>query len=185
VKQVYLVRHALTEMNVAGKFSGTVDTKLTDEGIAQAQQTGKEIKKAGIMFDLIICSPLSRTYDTAKQIATAIDYPIEDIKKDDLLIERNFGELEGTYGKDFWSNHNFSDLDKVNGAETTDQLGKRAKRILLEIDRLKANNILLVTHGAIGRALRREVKNIPHHYENDDKHRTELQIPNAGLIRLI
>lgn len=73
-----------------GKVQGRADIELNEKGLEQAIQTSKILAKEEI--DLIICSPLKRTKQTADIININRNIPII---YDDSIIERDFGEFEG------------------------------------------------------------------------------------------
>lgn len=72
----YFVRHGETVWNVENKICGATDSPLIERGHAQARETGRVLKQridAGkIHIDEILTSPLSRAYDTAKEISDKI-----------------------------------------------------------------------------------------------------------------
>jgi broad specificity phosphatase PhoE len=161
MKKLYFVRHGQTDTNVKELLSGHIEAILTDEGKAQAVTAGKDLKTKHLNIDLIVCSPLLRAYDTACIIAKELDYPIQRIKKNPLFLERSFGVLEGTSNKKFFIAGKYKDIDEVEGAETISSLQQRAEEALAYIKSLPDENILLVGHGAFGRALRRVVNGEP------------------------
>lgn len=148
------MRHGLTEMNAAGLRSGSTETILTAEGRNQAKLAGQQAKHLSI--DLIVCSTMKRTRETAEIVAHEMDYPIEKIMHSSLLIERHFGELEGQpYSPDL-------DIDGFADVESTDTLLHRAQLALEWIESLPGESILVVSHGSFGRALRHIVnRDIP------------------------
>jgi broad specificity phosphatase PhoE len=146
MKHLFFARHGLSQMNVAGLLSGSTDTPLTGEGRRQARQAGIAAKGLGI--DLIVSSPLSRAHETAQTIAKEIGYPLKDIHTNQLLVERHFGELEGKPWKPDLN------LDGITDIETVDTLLERAHLALKWLEQLPAQNILVVSHGSFGRALR-------------------------------
>ena len=168
-------------MNVAGLLSGRTETQLTEKGIEQAKATGKELKEKLPHIDLIICSPYERTYETAKLVAAEIGYPIENIQKNDMFIERTFGVLEGTLGKDFLDKHEYRDFDDVEGSETIEELQKRAEKAFKWLQTLEQDNILVVGHGAFARAIKRVVKGLPHTHEYE----VDTSIGNAAIVELV
>jgi broad specificity phosphatase PhoE len=183
MKRLFFVRHAETEMNAAGLLAGRAETPLTQKGRGQASKAGKDIKEKLPPIDLIICSPYDRTYTTAKLIATEIGYPIDDIQKNDMFIERSFGVLEGTLGTDFLDTHEYREFDEVENAETIEDLQNRATAAFEYVKGLDANNILIVGHGAFGRALRRVVNGLPHTHEYETG--TPQRIDNANIVELV
>lgn len=157
-------------MNQRGVFSGQTDTPLTDEGRAQSIAAGQKL--ANTRIDLIVASPIARAYDTAVIIASEIGYNPANILTNDHFIERSFGPLEGT---EYSTN---VDLDGTHGVEHSDDL---LKRVHLGYDFLKtldADTILVVSHGAVGRALRSLVQ------DETPFHGSE-RFSNAQVVKLL
>lgn len=146
-------------MNVEGKWSGTTETPLTDEGREQAKQAGWNAKN--LQIDYIACSPLGRAKETAKIIAKEIGYPVKNIHINPMLIERHFGEMEGqTWGPDV-------NADGFSDVETAETILLRAKFALEWLHNIEAEHILVVSHGSFGRALRSLIlKEFPFHTPN-------------------
>jgi probable phosphoglycerate mutase len=163
MKRLYFIRHGESEFNKAHTWNGSSDTPLTAKGHAQAKQAGLNAKKKGLNFDAIISSPLSRAHETAKQVATAAGIPHDQIIIYDRFVERDFGKLEGR--KDLVAVTRYfldeSDIDSYEGVESLTDLQKRADEVLSYLQALPYDTILIVGHGAIGRALRRSVKKEP------------------------
>jgi uncharacterized phosphatase len=175
VKKLYFIRHGLSEMNKSGHFAGTIDTPLTSEGRVQAKIAGESARMLNI--NLIVSSPLSRAHETAKIIAEQIDYPQNEIIISDLLKERHWGDLEGT------PHAPVDDLDEVPNAETSHQLLHRAEKALQYLESLDADNILVVSHGTFGRALRHHiVDDMPFINKISDK---TIRLPNGEIISWI
>jgi broad specificity phosphatase PhoE len=169
VKKLYLIRHGLSLNNTIGLFSGHTETPLVDEGREQAKQAGLYIKKHRLDIDCIVSSPLQRTIETAKTIAKEINYNEKDIIINDLLIERNYGPFEG---KPYIPHFEHPDIESI------ESLQKRADEALKFLKNLKANNILLVTHGAIGRALQVSLN------PNLEFHKTQ-KLLNSQIIQIL
>ena len=131
-------------MNKKGIFSGRTETPLHDEGRDQAVAAGQELRTAQI--DCIVVSPMQRAVQTAEIIADQINYPKTELITTSLLMERDFGPLEGTEYQ--------PDLGDSEGVESIDDLLTRAKAGYEFLQQLPHDNILVVSHGAIGRALR-------------------------------
>lgn len=110
--------------------------------------------------------------ETAKIIAEEVGYPEEDIKINPLLIERNYGALENQpYGPDI-------DMDGVTDIETSSELLARAKELVDSLHRIDKDNVLIVCHGSIGRAIR-------HHLIEGEPFDPNGHVPNAEIIRWI
>lgn len=69
--EITFVRHAESESNVTGHWQGQGDSQLSDEGRGQARALARRM--AGEHFDLVLCSDLARTCDTA----SALGLPVE------------------------------------------------------------------------------------------------------------
>lgn len=172
MKKLYFIRHGLSEMNKSGHFAGIIDTPLTNEGRDQAKKAGQNIQR--LKIDLIVSSPLSRARETAEILAKQIGYPRDKILLSDLLVERDWGDLEG-------SPHIYiHDLDEVPNAETSEQLLERAEKALRYLESLEPNNILVVSHGTFGRALRHHIiEDLPFVNKAGDK---SISLPNGEVI---
>lgn len=145
-------------MNVAGVWSGQIETPLTKQGRAQAKKAGQELKDQNVHIDYIISSPLARAHDTAIIIAKEIGYPKDKIETNPLFLERHFGALEGmAWQPDI-------NLDGIADIETTDTILNRARMALTYLESLPYDTILVAAHGSIGRAIRHHIhEDIPFH----------------------
>jgi len=144
MKHLYFIRHGESVMNKQGIFSGRVETPLTTEGKSQVRKAGESLK--AIRIDCIVSSPLGRTMETAELLAELIGYPKDKIITTPLFTERDFGPLDET--------KYLPDLGDLEGVESIDTVISRAQEGLDFLRSLPADTILLVSHGAIGRALR-------------------------------
>lgn len=179
MKHLYFIRHGLSEMNKASRWSGAKsETPLTAEGRAQAKAAGIAAKELGI--DYIISSPLNRAYDTAKIIAAEIGYPIALIERNHLLIERDFGSLEGRP----WRSDEI--LDGVTDLEPAEAIIERAHLTLEYLHTRKAESILISSHGTFGRALRHVVNpDIPFGHGPRGYGTPETRLPNGEIVQLL
>lgn len=158
--RIYLARHGQDEDNARGILNGWRDTPLTALGREQAENLAARIKDKHITFETTYSSPLSRAYQTAQIITETLSIakPIvmESIK------ERNFGVMTGTPLKDIEKTCT-PEIIKTSeivyflspeGAETFPDLIQRGKSVVKEVqDRHINGNILLVTHGDIGKMI--------------------------------
>ena len=85
--RLYFMRHAKTEMNKVGVWSGRTDCSITEEGRELARKT---FCYTGKHFDQFYCSPLKRTKQTLDVVV-----PGQHCVVDERIIERNFGDWEG------------------------------------------------------------------------------------------
>ena len=147
---IYFLRHGESQANASRVLAGQFDSPLTDKGRLQAQQEAKRLQSAGVTFDLIISSPLSRALDTAKCIAESLSYDVNDIQLEPRLIERNVGDLRGQPVEQL----QLTPIGTVANAETAQSLAGRCQAVLTEITSQHADKqVLLVSHAGVGEAL--------------------------------
>ena len=96
--KIYIFRHGQTYYNKNRVFTGWKDSKLTPLGLKQAGIIAKKLKDRPI--DMAFYTRLSRSRQTLKQV---LKYHPECSKKikDDRMIERSYGVLEGTSHESF------------------------------------------------------------------------------------
>ncbi len=138
-----LTRHGETFENRRHVMQGHTPGTLSPKGIRQAKELAFTL--SGESLDVIICSDLARSYDTAMIVAKS-----RGMSPHSTLLLR---EID-------WGVHTGGRLDKLDwenlpeGCETLKQLFQRA---VCFIDYLKQNypgkHILAVGHGAINRAI--------------------------------
>ena len=161
--KIYVIRHGLTQLNKEGKYNGTFDEDIVEEGIKQAQEASNIVKNLDI--DLIICSPLLRTRHTC-EIININNVPVV---FDERIKERDCGsltckELGDFYKTDYW---NYYSNIKVQELESITHLFDRVREFLDDVKtKYRDKNILVVTHGGVARAI--------YFYFN--------QIPKDGMI---
>jgi broad specificity phosphatase PhoE len=148
---LYLVRHGESEANAAGVFAGQTDSPLTPKGRQQAKVVARALRP--VRFDRIVSSTLSRTMDTAAEIARDRGLPVEtfaDLNEIDLgdAAGKPFDEVRGLPGYESDGFHQWP------GGESLDAVVTRAMRV---IDRLVAESpgqtICIVGHGGVTRIL--------------------------------
>ncbi len=146
MKHLYFVRHGMSELGKQGLWAGSTNTPLATEGRDQAKAAG--ISARQLHIDHIICSPMIRARDTASLIAAEIGYPDKNIEINELTIERDYGDLEGT----IWDPE--LDINSISSAESAESIIKRAEKTYKYLQMIQSDNVLLVSHGTFGRALR-------------------------------
>lgn len=153
--KICFIRHGETLWNLEGRTQGTSDIELSDNGKRQGRCIGKHLKEKGFNIVKIYCSNLTRAIDTAKEINSYFDLPIE--------IREEFREL--SFGS--WEGMKISDIDSQYGEElkkwrvephnmvfsTGDSLNGIKDRSLGIIDIIvknldKDDMILIVSHAA-------------------------------------
>lgn len=155
--KIYVIRHGETEKN-RNKIIADINEDINENGINQAMKAGEKIRNMKI--DLIICSPAKRTKHTLKLLKLDSRIPII---YDNRLIERDVGiyeneKFENLDWSKFW---NYYD-EKYKQLESMKNVHNRISSLLDELkEKYKEKNILLVTHGGVGRAIYWYVKGIP------------------------
>jgi probable phosphoglycerate mutase len=162
--KIYLTRHGQNEDNLNGILNGHRDLPLTDLGREQARNLAQHLKNEGASFDLVLSSPLSRAYETAKIITGTLD--VSDPIKENVLIERDFGVMSGLpvadvaklgdeQGFEYLKTDVITYFLNPEGAETFPKLLKRAEKALEDIKNKYSDKkeILVVGHGDFGKMM--------------------------------
>lgn len=147
---LYILRHGQTNYNLEGRFQGQVDTVLNEIGEKQVEETALELKQ--VEFDVVISSPLTRAIQTAKKVTN------QAIQKDNRIIERSFGLLEGKLSvPDYEENYEKYEIEPM------ENLQKRVNEFLDEIKKKysQKQNVLIVTHEAIAQVVEAYFRGIP------------------------
>ena len=146
---LYVIRHGQTDYNIKDLVCGISDAQLSEKGIEQAKKVANSLKE--INYDYLYVSPLQRALDTANyanvhQIELIVEPRIQEI---------NFGIYEGVHRSNKGFLANKRDLAfRYPGGESFIELCKRVYEFLDEIEeRAKNNDVLLVCHGAVCRAI--------------------------------
>ncbi|MFL6245262.1 MAG: histidine phosphatase family protein [Thermoanaerobaculia bacterium] len=152
VTRIYLVRHGATQLTAEDRFSGSAGVDLSDEGRWQAGRLGERLAREGV--SAIYSSPLSRTMDTARIIASECGG--EPVPMDDLR-EISHGRWEGLtrseveerYGSEYasWQEDPFTFAPE--GGESGVAVLARALPVLRTIvTRHPEQRVLVVSHKA-------------------------------------
>jgi probable phosphoglycerate mutase len=88
--EITIVRHGETTWNVEKRIQGHSNSKLTENGVLQAELVGNALAKR--QFNVLISSDLERAAETAKIINKTLLLPHE---YNPNLRERSFGIMEG------------------------------------------------------------------------------------------
>ncbi len=148
---LYFVRHGESEANAAHIFAGQTDSPLTQRGREQAKVVAKALQP--VHFDRIVASTLSRTRDTAAEIAIGRGLTVEafeDLREIDLgaAAGRPFDEVRGL------PNYDGEGFTQWPGGESLDQVVTRAMRVIDGIvSESRGKTICVVGHGGVTRIL--------------------------------
>ena len=97
--KLVLVRHGQSIYNLENKFTGWKDIDLTQQGIDEAIQAGKVLKKYKFKFDIAYTSDLKRAKKTLNLILKELNSSLEPITNK-ALNERDYGDLIGQNKKE-------------------------------------------------------------------------------------
>jgi len=178
---ISVLRHGETEYNKLGKFHGFTDIDLNEIGQKQAQNA---IEKLNSKYDVIITSPLKRARQTAEIVNEKLGLKIIE---NDLLKERNFGNLEGLTWEEFTNKHpeeasknNMDFQPELEKGEKIEAVEKRIEEFIIWLKTSGYKNPLVVTHAGIIRIFERKLNNLTPEQsrENDPKN---LELRNYSL----
>jgi 2,3-bisphosphoglycerate-dependent phosphoglycerate mutase len=90
-----LLRHGNSEWNQKNLFTGWVDVRLSEQGVAEATRAGELIAESGLEPDILYTSVLTRAIQTANIALEVADRLWIDVKRSWRLNERHYGALQG------------------------------------------------------------------------------------------
>ena len=155
--RIFLVRHGATVLTVEDRFAGSTNVQLSDEGCAQAGRLA--IRLQGESIAAVYASPMDRTMETAKILATPHGL---DVHPRDGLREISHGhweqmtraEVDKKYPQEAeeWEKDPFTFAPA--GGESGLAVTARALPTLIEIVRAHpCRNVVVVSHKATIRLL--------------------------------
>ncbi|MGI0058760.1 MAG: histidine phosphatase family protein [Nitrosotalea sp.] len=149
--RLFLIRHAVTDLNTNERYQSKTDLPLSKKGILQAQRLKKHLEAFPI--NAIMTSPSKRAKETSQILLGERKITI---KEQTELNEINFGVWEGFTYEDIrhkypneLSNWNKNPLvSKIPGGDTMGAVVKRVAKVYREIIKeYIGKNIALVGHG--------------------------------------
>jgi 2,3-bisphosphoglycerate-dependent phosphoglycerate mutase len=93
--KLILVRHGQSVWNVENLFTGWHDVDLSDLGRIEAKSAGTEIRKAGLLPDVVFTSVLKRAIRTMWSVLDEMDLMWLPVERSWRLNERHYGALQG------------------------------------------------------------------------------------------
>jgi broad specificity phosphatase PhoE len=145
--EIWLCRHGETEWSRDGRHTSRTDLPLTPAGIEQARRLAPRL--SGVALDLVLTSPRRRSFETAALAGFpgAIVEPAAE--------EWDYGEGEGRTtrsireeipGWTVWTH-------PLPGAETPDEVGARADKVIERVHAEAPTRALLFSHAHFLRVL--------------------------------
>ena len=147
--KIALIRHGPTEWNAQKRVQGSVDTPLSQAGIAKMSAL---LPPAGFDGATAYCSPKRRARQTAALLGLAD--PILDAR----LVEQNWGEWEGLTRAEMLARDGADAFDKAGrglafrppGGESTAEVHARVKNFFAAI--AQSGDVVAVSHAGVLRA---------------------------------
>lgn len=145
-KDIYVIRHCETNLNMEGKISGGANVPIANFNINLSC-----FNKEG--NTIIVTSPLLRCMQTCDLIRKKID--VNEIIQDERLVERDMGKLDGMekdkaiklYPKLFDFNGRFNPYETPPGGESYEEFTIRIKRFYADLKNyLDKNTVIIVSH---------------------------------------
>ncbi len=93
--RIVLLRHGQSTWNQENRFTGWTDVPLSEQGVREAQEAGRLLKKDGYVFDLAYTSVLKRAIKTLWLVLEAMDLMWIPEEQSWRLNERHYGALQG------------------------------------------------------------------------------------------
>lgn len=100
MSKLIMIRHGQSLWNLENKFTGWTDIGLSEQGIKEAIEAGKRLKKANLHFDIAFTSVLKRAIDTLDDVLKEMHVKNCPIQKSWRLNERHYGALQGLNKKE-------------------------------------------------------------------------------------
>lgn len=157
---LYFARHGETEANRERRFSGRMDTPLTDKGRSQAWAVGETLgRELGLQPPLaFVASPLQRARATMEIVRTVLELPSDGYDTDPRIAEIDLGRWDQLTDVEARAMDSaFFDArqaDKWNvrvpGGENYAEVAIRATDWAMNLSR----DTFAVSHGALTRVLR-------------------------------
>lgn len=185
-----ITRHCESEWNALGKWTGTTDVHLSENGFHQAAQLGEAIKEAGITLNEAFCSLQIRTKETLEGILDASGQVTVPYERSADLNERDYGDYTGMNKwevRDKVGETEFNSIRRdwdhpVPNGETLKMVYERAVPFYQQVilPRLQqGQNILIVAHGNSIRSLIKYIEDVS---DSDIAH---VEMPFGDIIDYI
>lgn len=150
--KLYLIRHGLTEGNLDGRYVGTTDLDLCEQGVAELLALKEEYEYP--MVGRVYASPLKRCVETARLLYPEITpVTVEDIR------EYSFGNFENHTPEELKADPTYrkwlSSAQEVipEGAEDMEEFKERVLKgfhsIVLDMMKHQISEAAVVTHAGV------------------------------------
>ncbi len=185
--KLLLARHAESEWNVLGRWTGKTDVNLNERGFQQATLLGQVLKNLEIHVDHAYCSEQVRTLETLKVMLSAAQQFDVPTTRTNAINERDYGEYTA---KNKWDMQKLLGDDEflrvrrgwdhpIPGGESLKMVYERVLPFYQQAvvpALLAGQNVLLVAHGNSLRALMKYVEKL------SDDAIEDLEMPFGNIL---
>lgn len=187
VGKLIVARHAESEWNATGQWTGTRDIHLSEKGFRESGQLGRLLKKLSLHIDIAYCSEQIRTRETLEGVLDAAQQFTVDIVRNKALNERDYGDYTGKnkwemkelIGEEAWNNVRRGWDAHIPNGETLKTVYERVvpfyEETILPL-LMQGKNVLIVAHGNSIRALMKHLESI------SDEHVGELEMLFGSIV---
>ncbi|MCG8671868.1 MAG: 2,3-bisphosphoglycerate-dependent phosphoglycerate mutase, partial [Pseudomonadales bacterium] len=93
--KLVLCRHGQSTWNLENLFTGWTDVDLTEQGVTEAIEAGRQLQSLNLRFDVAYTSVLKRAIRTLWLILDEMDLMWIPVERSWRLNERHYGALQG------------------------------------------------------------------------------------------
>ncbi len=154
LRRIVMVRHGETVGNSSVRFHGSADVALSDEGRAQMRETSRTLRQE--VFDLVVASPLRRSWEGAWIVAGGAQVRLEsDFREIDFGRWEGMtaGEIEASDPTLYRGWQSRAPGFEFPGGEARADFQARVLRGLERLQQSGATSVLLVVHKGIIRTI--------------------------------
>ncbi len=171
IGKLILVRHAESEWNATGTWSGISDVHLSEKGFHESSMLGLVLRDLKIPIDAAYCSEQIRTRETLEGILASSQQFDVPVKREAAINERDYGDYTG---KNKWEMQELVGEEifhairrgwdhPIPHGETLKHVYERTvpffKKVILP-QLVSGKNILIVAHGNSIRSLMKYIEKI-------------------------
>jgi 2,3-bisphosphoglycerate-dependent phosphoglycerate mutase len=95
MKRLVLLRHGESDWNRENRFTGWTDVGLSEKGVNEAIEAGRQMREKGYLFDVAYTSVLKRAIKTLWLALEEMDLMWIPVHNSWRLNERHYGALQG------------------------------------------------------------------------------------------
>jgi phosphohistidine phosphatase len=143
---LYIVRHGIAIDREDPKCPPDPERYLTEDGLQKTRQVAKGVAALGVKPDLIFSSPYVRALQTAEIFASALKYPRQKIRKNNLLLP---GSDVNLFYKDLARNRGLDSVFCFGHAPHLDELLAAGLGLKKDITQLKKAGVALLEFSRI------------------------------------